>query len=197
MPTDSSFPDLMGRVRAGDDAAAAELVRRFEPVIRRTVRIRLRDPRLRRVLDSLDVCQSVLASFFTRAALGQFDLDSPDHLVRLLATMARNKLANQANHHAAQCRDPARLEAEGVADRDIAAAGPSPSEQVGLRDLLEQVRQRLGEDERVVVEERAAGRGWAELAAERGTSPEALRKKLDRAIDRATRDLGLDDLAHE
>ena len=60
MPTDSSFPDLMGRVRAGDDAAAAELVRRFEPVIRRTVRIRLRDPRLRRVLDSLDSKTDVL-----------------------------------------------------------------------------------------------------------------------------------------
>ena len=42
------------------------------------MRIHLRDVRLRRVLDSTDICQSVLASFFVRAALGQYDLDTPE-----------------------------------------------------------------------------------------------------------------------
>src|SRR5262245_23610315 len=54
-----SFDELMRRVRAGDEQAAADLVRRYEPAIRRAVRVRLRDPQLRRLLDSIDICQSV------------------------------------------------------------------------------------------------------------------------------------------
>jgi len=65
-----SFAEFIRRVRAGDERAAAELVERYEPAIRRAVRVRLRDPRLRRLIESVDICQSVLATFFVRAALG-------------------------------------------------------------------------------------------------------------------------------
>ncbi len=82
MSDDSSFQDLIRRVRSGDDDAAAELVRRYEPAIRRVVRLRLTDARLRRVFDSMDVCQSVLGSFFVRAAMGQYDLDNSDQLLK-------------------------------------------------------------------------------------------------------------------
>src|SRR5438270_6266312 len=104
MPEADDFQDLIRRVRAGDEAAAAELVRRYEPAIRRAVRIRLADTRLARAFDSMDVCQSVLASFFVRAALGQYELDTPDQLLRLLATMVRHKLADQVDRERAQCR---------------------------------------------------------------------------------------------
>ena len=53
----NAFRDLIARVRAGDAAAAAELVRLYEPAIRRAVRVRLVDARLERLLDSMDVCQ--------------------------------------------------------------------------------------------------------------------------------------------
>src|SRR4051794_4456588 len=54
-PTGPPVPDapptteLVARVRAGDPAAAAELVRAYEPVIRSRVRVwlRMQDPRLR------------------------------------------------------------------------------------------------------------------------------------------------------
>ena len=96
MDEGNSFTALIQKWRAGDQSAAIELVRRYEPAIRRVVRLQLRDPRLRRILDSMDVCQSVLASFFLRAATGQYDLNQPAQLLRLLAVMARNKVASQA-----------------------------------------------------------------------------------------------------
>src|SRR3954471_22077918 len=105
MADELSFRDLIGRVRRGDEAAAAELVRKYEPAIQRAVRFRLTDPRLRRTCDSMDVCQSVLLSFFVRAASGQYDLDTPEQLLRLLTTMARNKLLNQARLDHAARRD--------------------------------------------------------------------------------------------
>jgi len=43
MPEEVSFADFLDRIRAGDEQAAAELVRQYEPVIRREVRLRLHD----------------------------------------------------------------------------------------------------------------------------------------------------------
>ena len=89
----SVFADLLTRVRGGDSDAASELVRNYESAIRVAVRTRLSDPKLRRQFDSMDVCQSVLASFFLRAAAGHYDLRDPAQLVALLTKMAHNKLA--------------------------------------------------------------------------------------------------------
>src|SRR5262249_1765144 len=120
----------MNRVRAGDEAAATELVRLYERTIRRTVRIWLVHARMRRVFDSLDISQPVLGSFFVRAALGQFKLDRPEQLVRLLISMARHKLADQVRRQRANCRDNRRLEADDVHSQSIVAVGATPSRQI-------------------------------------------------------------------
>jgi len=194
MVGDNSFLELMRRVRAGEANAAEMLVRRYEPAIRRAVRLQLRDQRLRRVLDSMDICQSVLASFFVRAATGQYDLDRPAKLLNLLLTMARNKLISQA-------RKPyvARREAHAGDDGQLdepPARGPDPASLVDGRDLLQQVHGRLSADERHLADRRAQGQEWAEIGAALGESPEALRKRLARALDRVTQELGLDELNH-
>src|SRR4051812_3091503 len=96
------FADFLARVRAGDEQAASELVRQYEPLIRREIRLRLTDPTVTRVHDDEDVCQSVLASFFVRATLGQYDLNDPNQLRLLLLSMARNKLSHAARRQHAQ-----------------------------------------------------------------------------------------------
>ena len=87
MPDTANFSEFLRRIRAGDDEAAQELVARYEPLIRREVRLRIEDDRLNRAFDSIDVSQSVLARFFLRAATGEYELNSPDQLARLLVTM--------------------------------------------------------------------------------------------------------------
>src|SRR6516162_1061263 len=104
MSEDAGFADFIRRIRAGDDRAARELVERYEPVIRREVRLRLRDERLSSRFDWTDICQSVLASFFVRAAAGQYDLEQPGELLRLLVIMTRNKLTQQVRRHRADRR---------------------------------------------------------------------------------------------
>jgi RNA polymerase sigma-70 factor (ECF subfamily) len=185
---------LLERIRAGDADAAAELVRRYEPEIRRAIRVKLTDPRLRRVLDSVDVCQSVLGNFFIRAAAGQFEADHPRQLLGLLVTMARNKVLDHARRQQADRRDQRRMDA-GAAEglEQVADGRPSPSSIVAGRELLDEVRRRLSSEERELADLRAQGRDWAAIAAERGGSAEALRKKLSRALDRVARELGLEE----
>jgi RNA polymerase sigma-70 factor (ECF subfamily) len=189
MSDENPFQDLIQRVRAGDSDAATELVKRYEAHIRRVVRVRL-DARLGRLLDSMDICQSVMASFFVRAALGQYQLDTPEQLLNLLATMARNKLANQAARHQRKRRDNRRVT---TASEEAADTAPSPSQQIANKDLLQEARRRLTEDERQVLDLRGQGMEWNEIAEQLGGSPEALRKKFTRGIDRVAQQLGLDE----
>lgn len=193
MPETTSFQNLIYRVRQRDQDAAGELVDRYEKVIRRVVRIHLRDSRLRQVMDSMDVCQSVLASFFVRTAMGQYELQTPEHLINLLTTITRNKLTNQINRHRAQRRDVRKnvtTETEGIQLSDRAS---DPGEQASARDLLEQVRSRLDFQTRYLADQRSLGRTWQDLADELGGTDVALRKKLTRALDRVMVDLGIDE----
>jgi RNA polymerase sigma-70 factor (ECF subfamily) len=193
MPTEGPFRELIGRVRSGDEQAAVELVRRYEPAIRRAARIRLRDQRLVRLLDSMDICQSVLASFFVRAAMGQYELETPEQLLGLLVKMARNKVSHQGDAERAGRRDHRRVVAAIDGSLDVAACGASPSRQVSARELLDEGRRLLSPDERALLERREQGGEWAAIAAELGGSPDALRIRLARAVDRVARRLGLDE----
>ena len=191
MAEESSFALLMRRVREGDESAAAELVRRYEPAIRRVARVRLADTRLRRLFDSVDVCQSVLGSFFVRAALGEFDLQTPEQLLSLLVSMARRKAADVAREAGAARRDY-RREQPGAEEAQAPARDATPSQEVAGAELLVEFRRRLSAVERQLADQRAAGLEWEQIAAQRGASPEALRKQLTRAIDRVAQELGLE-----
>jgi RNA polymerase sigma-70 factor (ECF subfamily) len=190
---DDSFGDFIRRIRAGDAQAAAELVKRYESAIRLEVRLRLTDPRLYRLFDSMDICQSVLASFFVRAASGQYDLDRPEHLLKLLVSIAQNKVAFEARRQRAQRRDNRRTVPIDSEATDMAGSEPSPSRLVAGKELLSEFRQRLTAEERQVADLRACGSQWTEIAASLGGTRQARRKQLARAADRVARELGLED----
>jgi RNA polymerase sigma factor (sigma-70 family) len=192
MVEDNNFRDLIRRIRTGDAAAATELVRDYEPAIRRAARIRLVDPRLRRMFDSMDICQSVFGSFFVRAALGEYDLDRPESLLKLLVSMSRKKLVDRARAEGAARRDFRRIEMGPTHAQETQAHGDSPSQEVALSELIKTFHERLSLDERYLADQRSLGRDWAEIAAEKGVSADSLRKQLERAIGRVSRSLGLE-----
>jgi DNA-directed RNA polymerase specialized sigma24 family protein len=195
MSDDQPFANLMRRVRRGDPEAAKELVRRYEPEIRAEVRARLYNPQLRRAFDSLDICQSVLGSFFLRVAAGQYELNQPEQLLKLLLRMARNKLVAQVRREQAQRRDSQRLAAHCPVDWALVPdpAG-DPSQVVERRELLQEFRKRLSLEERELADLRAQGVGWSAIVAQLGGTPESRRKQLSRAVDRVMHQLGLEDL---
>jgi RNA polymerase sigma factor (sigma-70 family) len=192
MPEPFAFAEFLARVRAGDARAAEELVRRYETAVRISVRVRLTAATMRRQFESMDVCQSVMASFFVRAAAGQYDLESPEQLVALLVKMARNKLSKQVRRHQQMCRD-ARLQEglDGPAEH-AAAPEPPPSREAAGRELLAELRARLTDEERAVADLRAQGQGWAEIAGQLGGTADGRRMQLRRALDRVAPELGLD-----
>lgn len=191
MAKDVPFLDLIRRVRAGDERASAELVRVYEPIIRIAVRVRLNDVGLRRLFDSMDICQSVLGNFFVRMALGQFEIDKPEQLIKLLVTMARNRLTNHALQQQAGCRDYRRTNRNSADSDELVDPGPGPSDIASGKELLQMFRNGLTAEERQLAEQRACGLSWPEIAAKIGGSPDGLRMQLGRALDRVARAMQL------
>lgn len=187
------FSLLMSRVRSGDSDAAGELIRQYEPLIRREVRMRLADQRLRRTLDSLDVCQSVLAGFFLSANLQDYEFDDPKQLIRLLVSMTKNKVASAARREYRQKRDRRRMEADDGNLLAAEAAQATPSQIVADNELLERARAMLPDDERVVADMRGQGHTWEEVAAETGGTAHNCRVKFGRAVKRVMSKLGIAD----
>jgi RNA polymerase sigma-70 factor (ECF subfamily) len=183
MGNDDQFDELLQRVRRGESAAAYELVRRYESAIRVAVRTHLSDPALRQQLDSVDICQSVLASFFLRAAAGQYDLHEPPQLVALLTRMARNKLAMHARGQHHQRRDVRRT--TNIADGWAAPPdrAPGPAQQAVDRDLLSRAYGLMDPEVRQIADCRADGIDWEAIAARLGGTAEARRKQFRRAMD--------------
>lgn len=189
-----SFCEAIRRIRGGDEQAAAELVARYEPLIRREVRLHLEDRRLRRVFDSMDVAQSVLASFFLRTTAGEYELENPEQLAGLLAQMARNKLASAARKHYRHRRDARRTAADDEALRSTAATDASPDEELASQELLDALRKRLTREELQIAVLRADGRTWDEIAAAMGGKAQARRMQLLRGVERAAAELRLAEL---
>jgi RNA polymerase sigma-70 factor (ECF subfamily) len=197
VPATESFLDLIQRVRHRDPVAATIFVRQYEPLLRRKIRVWLRvsQPHLQRLLDSTDVCQSVLTGFFVRAALGQFELDDPARLWQLLVTMCQRRLQHHARDQEADCRDARRV---STADPDtVAAKGFEPSRLVAGQELLQEVRDHLDSEEKQVADLRGQGSSWADIAHQLGGTADGRRMQLGRALDRVARRLGLEDLSEE
>ncbi len=191
----TSVGELLGKVRGGDAAAAEELVRTYEPELRRAIRVRLTDARLRRLVDSIDICQSVLAGFFVRTAAGQYDIQTPEELLKLLVTMARNRVIDWARRSQADRRDGRRdvsIEGNDGEQMQFASPQPGPVSVLVSRELLEQVRSRLAPEELKLMEQRAEGLDWNEIAAQTGDQANAVRMRLTRALDRVAEELGLE-----
>ena len=195
------LPLWLDAIRDGDRQAADQFVQRYEPELRRYVRYRLTDPKMRRFLDSLDVTQSVFARFFVCLSEGRIDVEHPRQLFKLLFTMAGNRMRDHVrwNQRAKRQHGLATGPQEDFLDQ-VAGTAPDPGQQVAENELLSLFHERLSEDERQLLAGRLDGQSWQELAegpsgtgepADGIRSPEALRKKLTRAIDRVAAELGL------
>ena len=124
-------------------------------------------------------------------------MDTPGQLIKLLVTMARNRLHNEVDRQHAERRDCRRLQPDGAEDiQGVRDPRASPSQIVGGKELLARVRERLSAKELYLADQRLLGRNWPELASELGTTPEALRKRYARALDRVAQELGLEDSSH-
>ncbi|HXG10801.1 MAG TPA: sigma-70 family RNA polymerase sigma factor [Gemmataceae bacterium] len=185
------FAALLERVRRGDEDAAAELVQRYEGVVRRAAR-GLLGPALRSYLDSVDLAQSVHRSLLIGLRNQKFDISSPDKLVALALTLVRRKVARHWRKIKRACGGtpvPAGDTEQALASRS--SLPPDPASRVQLDDAIRHILDYLDDEtDRRLVELRLQGYSTAEVARAMGLDARFLRVRLGRLRSRL-RDRGL------
>jgi RNA polymerase sigma-70 factor (ECF subfamily) len=185
MSSQDSFDSLMGRLRAGEEEAAAQLFRRYSRRLIGLANSRL-DRLVRQKLDPEDVMQSVFNSFFCRHRDGDWDLANWNGLWSLLAQITIRKCGRRVVHYRGERRD-VRREARARQDQDESAffheainREPTPDEAAMLAETIELL---LGEVEgyhRDIVQMSLQGATCAEIAIQTGVTERSVQRVLKR-----------------
>ena len=192
MAANSSFIDLMARLRAGDEAAAREIFHRFVNKLIRLARGQF-NAALRRKVDPEDVVQSAYKSFFLRYGAGKLEVQDWGNLWGLLTVITLRKCLDRVEYHRAERRDVQREAsaqpgaAGAVAWWVAVAREPTPAEAAVLAEAVEQLLRGLDEDERPILEMSLQGYTTQEISDQLGRPErsvrrlrESVRKQLER-----------------
>jgi RNA polymerase sigma-70 factor (ECF subfamily) len=194
MSPNESFTQLMSRLKAGDQAAAAEVFGRYT---RRLVALAANqfDSWLRLKVDVEGVVQSAFKSFFVRQGEGQFEgLADWDNLWGLLTVITLRKCYRRHEYLQAECRDPtrevARLNQAGSAENRLEAIDrePTPLEAAILAETVERLLGSLAPPERAIVELSLQGYSTTEIAERLDRSQRTVRRVRDRVKHRLERE---------
>lgn len=170
---------LLDRLQAGDEEAAAEVFHRYVERLTALARSRL-SQRLAARLDADDVVMSAYRSFFVRAREGAFALGAGGDLWRLLVEITLHKLYRQAAHHSAKKRSVAR-EASQPDGRPQRVAAPEPTADlaVAAAEELGLAMRELSANARAALELRLQGHDLNEIARQLRCSERTVRRWLD------------------
>jgi RNA polymerase sigma-70 factor, ECF subfamily len=183
MPESDSFVELMARLRAGDEAAAARIFHAFSRRLIALARNHL-DTLVRQKLDPEDVVQSVFKSFFARHGDGAYQLEDWNSLWSLLARITLRKCGHRIERFHAARRDIRRETAgRGPEDRSAAtweplARDPTPSEAAVLVETVETLARELGERDRRILMLSLQGCPIPEVSAQVGCTERTVYRVL-------------------
>jgi RNA polymerase sigma-70 factor (ECF subfamily) len=162
------FDVVLRQFNSGDPAAAAEVVRVYEPYLRGVVRRHLA-PALRGRLDSDDVVQSVWVQALAGVRGSGWRFDDEPHLRAFLVRLTRLRLIDQLRQQ--RLIDEQPLPA-------LAAADPEPAEVAIAGELWEQLVALCPPAHRELLRLRRAGVPTTEIAARTGLHEGSVRRVL-------------------
>jgi RNA polymerase sigma-70 factor (ECF subfamily) len=168
---DQDFAAVLERARGGDAEATAQLVRQYEPEVRRVARRRL-GPALRAALESIDLVQSVHRSLLRCLRENRFTITGPQDLVALAVTMVKRKAA----------RKWARLqrEREVLQLRALVLSRIKPDRASKLAEELQDLLETLDDSDFQLVKLYLEGHSTVEAARILGLDPDSLRVRRSR-----------------
>ncbi|MFO0968453.1 MAG: sigma-70 family RNA polymerase sigma factor [Gemmataceae bacterium] len=190
--SDTSFPALMARLRAGHDDAAARVFQQYARRLMALARIHL-DGALRQKVDPEDVMQSAFRSFFHHQVDRGYEPDNWDGLWRLLALITVRKCYDRHEHFRAACRDVGREVPRspghdpGADDSAMSwqalTREPSPSEAAMLAETVQGLMRELSARDREILTLSLQGFGPPEISSQVGCTERTVYRVLEHIRD--------------
>jgi RNA polymerase sigma factor (sigma-70 family) len=140
-------------------------------------------PALRPYLDSVDLVQSVHRSLMAGLRGDKFDISSPEKLLALALTMVRRKVARKWRHARRQQRQGGRAgDGSDLSNLllSLQSTEANPASTAQLNDTVRHLCANLDATEQRMMQLHVEGHSTAEIAAELGINPVALRVRLTR-----------------
>jgi RNA polymerase sigma-70 factor (ECF subfamily) len=183
----AEFARLMQRVRAGDPRAAEEVLERYKEPVLRVVR-RYLHQRLRTQYDSVDILQTVWASFF-QVPPERYTFETPEALIKFLSQMAHHKAVNvfrrrllAAKHNIN--RQVSLQEPSNGLEQALPGRQPTSSERVIAEELWERIIRGQPPRVRQVLEMLRQGHTQREVAERFGLHPKTIQRLLEKLLPR-------------
>lgn len=172
--------DFFAILRGDDPQSIDDLLRRIDPFLRRIIRMRLLDGRVRHAVDTTDILQSLLKDFLRRKDV---EVSQTIGLEEWLAAGVRNKIVSRL-------RKERRHAGNRFADLDPTSCVRSPEQEAEDSDFIQVLRGKLSAAEGMLFDLRSQGMAWGEIAAATGNTSDGVRMRLRRAITRVLGELG-------
>jgi DNA-directed RNA polymerase specialized sigma24 family protein len=175
--------EFLATLQGGDEGAVKAILQEIDPFLRRVIRMRLLDGRLRRAVDTTDILQSLLKDFLRRRTAGEPAETSSAELCAYLAAAVRYKVQTRL-------RKERRHAGSLPEEWEPAISGQDVCRQVEEQDFAAMIRGRLDESARLLLDLKAQGLTWQDVAARVGGRADAVRMRLNRAVAAALTELG-------
>ena len=185
---DDEFRQLMERVVAGSEEAAAQLLDRYGPAVLQAVRRRL-SRQLRSKFDSLDFVQDVWASFFANPP-SERRLHRPEMLVAFLTQVAKNKVIDATRQRLHGVKHNVNLE-QSLDNSTLGGPGAVPAQQDTPSEAVSRDEEwvRLLNAQPIVYRRililLREGKKPAEIAKELQIHPRTIRRVIERLLPRS------------
>ena len=140
MPT-PELQEFFAKIQGGDEAAVEAMLQEMDPFLRRVIRMRLIDGRLRRSVDTTDILQSLLKDFLRQPAASEPAEASSTQLCAYLAAAVRHKIQTRL-------RKERRHAGSLPEEWDTASPAPDVGRRVEDQEFASAIRARLDESTR-------------------------------------------------
>jgi len=178
--------EFLAVLRSGDRQKVEKLFYDLDPFLRRVIHLRLVDGRLRHVLDTADIFQSLLKDFLSQEYP---PVETSAGLPAYLAAAVHYKILTRKRKE--------RRHAGSLPEGWETVSSDRPAgQQVEDQDFSQAIRARLSEEKRMLFDLKSQGLTWSEIAAKLGGTADALRMRLSRAVATALSELGHAELSH-
>jgi RNA polymerase sigma-70 factor, ECF subfamily len=167
MSADSSFAELIRRMRQGDQTA---FTRVFEAYTRRLIGLAAHrlDKQIRRKEDPEEVAQEALWSFFRRDRANPFNLETWEDLWSLLAVITMRKCGHKVEYYLAEA----------------IARDPTAEEVAAFKDTVCNLVGRMEEGEREIVQLVLEGFSVQEISKKTNRTEYLIRRTIRKVRDR-------------
>ncbi len=174
--------DLLEKLTGGDDAAAEQVFRAYEPYLRMVVRRRL-SPELRVKFDSVDIVQSVWVHVLKRFRVAGWRFATVAQLRSFLVQLTRHRFLDRLR------RVKNAVEREEPLGQDALLPGsePQPSEVAEADELWEQLLGLCPPAHHELLRLKRAGALTGEVAARTGLNEGSVRRILSALSGRLAR----------